>query len=148
MKTLVATVSGVVLLVLAVAANGPQTPSPASQGPASMPAAAAGAESDAALVKTYCVGCHNDRAKAGGLTLASFEPGKAAALPDVSEKIVRKLAAGMMPGRCGLESVCEQVTPAPRPPVLESPGDTPYSCPVPDGIALDTQGFGPHRLAA
>jgi hypothetical protein len=48
-------------------------------------------------VSTYCAGCHSDRAKAGGLSLASFDPAKAAEHPEVAEKIVRKLAAGMMP---------------------------------------------------
>jgi hypothetical protein len=48
-------------------------------------------------VKTYCAGCHSDRGKAGGLSLASFDPEQAAASPEVAEKIVRKLAAGMMP---------------------------------------------------
>jgi mono/diheme cytochrome c family protein len=61
--------------------------------------AAAGTDerSDWALVQTYCAGCHSDRARAGGLSLAAFDPAKAAAAPDVAEKIVRKLAAGMMP---------------------------------------------------
>ncbi|MDH4066273.1 MAG: DUF1592 domain-containing protein, partial [Acidobacteriota bacterium] len=55
------------------------------------------AEAEAALVNTYCVGCHNDRGKAGGLSLASFDPARAAESPEISEKIVRKLSAGMMP---------------------------------------------------
>jgi mono/diheme cytochrome c family protein len=54
-------------------------------------------EDEAALVKTYCAGCHSDRGKAGGLSLASFDPAQAAASPEVGENIVRKLAAGMMP---------------------------------------------------
>jgi len=52
---------------------------------------------DASLVKTYCVGCHSDRGKAGGLSLVSFDPARAADSPDVAEKMVRKLSAGMMP---------------------------------------------------
>ena len=52
---------------------------------------------DPALLKTYCVGCHSDRGKAGGLSLASFDPSKAADNPETAEKIVRKLNAGMMP---------------------------------------------------
>jgi mono/diheme cytochrome c family protein len=50
-----------------------------------------------ALVKQYCVTCHNDRAKAGQLTLASFDAAKAADHVDVTEKMIRKLRAGMMP---------------------------------------------------
>ena len=41
--------------------------------------ASASAESGAALLKTYCVGCHNDKSKAGGLTLAAFDAGAAGA---------------------------------------------------------------------
>jgi len=81
-------------------AQAPAAPPPAAPARGQAPPAAASpatAEADAALVKTYCVGCHSERAKAGGLTLASFDPGKAAASPEISEKIVRKLAAGMMP---------------------------------------------------
>ena len=50
-----------------------------------------------ALMKQYCVGCHNDRAKAGGLTLASYDAGAATEHPEISEKVIRKLRAGMMP---------------------------------------------------
>src|SRR5262245_12449401 len=63
--------------------------------------AAAGmtAEAQTALVKQYCVGCHNDRNKerVGNLSLAAFD---AAAIVDnaaVGEKMIRKLRAGMMP---------------------------------------------------
>jgi hypothetical protein len=50
-----------------------------------------------ALVKQYCVTCHNDRAKAGQLTLAAFDAAKAADHVEVTEKMIRKLRAGMMP---------------------------------------------------
>src|SRR5687768_13423736 len=50
-----------------------------------------------ALVKQYCVTCHNDRAKAGQLTLASFDAAKATEHLEVTEKMIRKLRAGMMP---------------------------------------------------
>jgi mono/diheme cytochrome c family protein len=49
------------------------------------------------LVATYCATCHSDRAKAGGLSLAGFDPATADKSPDVAEKIIRKLTAGMMP---------------------------------------------------
>jgi hypothetical protein len=49
-----------------------------------------------ALVRQYCVTCHSDRGKAGGLTLAAFD---ATTLdhPEVAEKMIHKLRAGMMP---------------------------------------------------
>ena len=50
-----------------------------------------------AIVKQYCVGCHSDRTKAGGLTLASFDAANAASQVGIAEKMIRKLRAGMMP---------------------------------------------------
>ncbi len=49
------------------------------------------------LITTYCATCHSDRAKAGGLSLASFNAMRAQEQPQVVEKIIRKLRAGMMP---------------------------------------------------
>ena len=48
-------------------------------------------------VTTYCVGCHNDRAKTGGLSLAAPELADVAAHPDTWEKVLRKVRGGMMP---------------------------------------------------
>ncbi|MBI3491340.1 MAG: DUF1592 domain-containing protein [Acidobacteria bacterium] len=50
-----------------------------------------------ALINQYCVGCHNDKAKTGGLTLASFDPAQADQNAETAEKMIRKLRAGMMP---------------------------------------------------
>ena len=52
-----------------------------------------------ALVKQYCTGCHSDRGKAGNLTLASFDAAKAGDADhlETTEKMIRKLRAGMMP---------------------------------------------------
>jgi len=93
----------------------PPAPEPRS-GPASLPvpavapvtsrsaparvpqaAAAATALAHTEVVRQYCVTCHSDRAKAGGLSLASFDAATAAEHPDVTEKMIRKLRAGMMP---------------------------------------------------
>ncbi|MEW6320783.1 MAG: DUF1592 domain-containing protein [Acidobacteriota bacterium] len=68
-------------------------PPPAAQAP--VPAAAAAG--DAATIKQYCVTCHNDRARAGGLTLAAYDPARATDDVATTEKIIRKLRAGMMP---------------------------------------------------
>ena len=48
-------------------------------------------------IKTFCVGCHNDKVRRGELSLASFDVAKAGEHADVAEKIVRKLRTGMMP---------------------------------------------------
>ena len=49
------------------------------------------------LVKTYCITCHNDRLKSGGLVLDGVALAQAGAHPEVWEKVVRKLRAGLMP---------------------------------------------------
>jgi Protein of unknown function (DUF1592)/Protein of unknown function (DUF1588)/Protein of unknown function (DUF1585)/Protein of unknown function (DUF1587)/Protein of unknown function (DUF1595) len=50
-----------------------------------------------AVVKQYCTPCHNDRGKAGGLSLASFNVAEVHTNAVVGEKMIRKLRAGMMP---------------------------------------------------
>jgi mono/diheme cytochrome c family protein len=50
-----------------------------------------------AMVKQYCASCHSDRGKAGGLTLASFDASAITSNPQSTEKMIRKLRAGMMP---------------------------------------------------
>ena len=53
-------------------------------------------DDDAALVKQYCITCHNERTKAGSLVLDT-ELSKVAADRERWEKVVRKLRTGMMP---------------------------------------------------
>lgn len=48
-------------------------------------------------VQTFCQRCHNDRALRGNLSLASFDASAISEDPEVGEKIIRKLRAGMMP---------------------------------------------------
>ena len=55
----------------------------------------AGAQAE--LVKQYCTGCHNDRSKAGELTLAEWNVTRASAERELTEKMIHKLRAGMMP---------------------------------------------------
>ena len=67
-------------------------PVPASQAPA-----AQAGQAQLATMNTYCVGCHNDRAKTAGV---SFEGLKAEAIgehAEVLEKAVRKLRGRVMP---------------------------------------------------
>jgi hypothetical protein len=49
------------------------------------------------VVRRYCVGCHNDKTKSGGLSLAAFDTAHAAQNPELAEKVIRKLQAGFMP---------------------------------------------------
>jgi len=50
-----------------------------------------------ALLNTYCVSCHNQRLKTGGVMFDSLDLSQLAGHEDVWEKAVRKLRSGMMP---------------------------------------------------
>jgi len=45
----------------------------------------------------YCVTCHNDRGRTGGLSLESADLSHIGEKPELWEKVVRKLRAGLMP---------------------------------------------------
>src|SRR5688572_29892007 len=49
------------------------------------------------VVDRYCVSCHNARAKAGQLDLTSIDFTAPARHADVSQKVLAKLRAGLMP---------------------------------------------------
>jgi hypothetical protein len=68
---------------------------PSQTGPAHPVVATPAAET--ALVKQYCATCHSDRGQAGGLSLASFDASTVTTSPQNTEKMIRKLRAGMMP---------------------------------------------------
>src|SRR5262249_20724898 len=89
-----------------------QTASPGSAQPAHAavptvaaqpPSAAAQGSPQRALLDRYCVGCHNQRARAAGqdsarkLTLDDLDPARVGDHPEKWELVVRKLRAGMMP---------------------------------------------------
>jgi len=67
-----------------------------SQTPAA-PALATSAAAERALLDKYCVTCHNQRLKTGGLSLDVLDPAQMHDHAEVWEKVVRKLRAGMMP---------------------------------------------------
>src|SRR5437867_4394702 len=54
-------------------------------------------EAQAVLVKQYCAGCHSEKGRSGGLSLAAFDPSQAEQNAETIEKMIRKLRAGMMP---------------------------------------------------
>src|ERR1043166_1836667 len=87
MKKIAGIAAGFSLLGLTVAAR-PQAPAAQTAGPG---------DPDSALVKQYCAGCHSERGKAGGLSLASFDASAAVEHAPTVEKMIRKLRAGMMP---------------------------------------------------
>ena len=62
-----------------------------------------GADADApvaahqGLVNQYCAGCHNDRRKSGGFSWTAIDLADPAANAAQSEKVIRRLRAGLMP---------------------------------------------------
>ena len=86
----------VVVCALAAPASAQQTPQPAVR-PASSHVTGMTAAAQAELVKQFCTGCHNDRSKSGELTLAGWNVTRASAERDLTEKMIHKLRAGMMP---------------------------------------------------
>jgi mono/diheme cytochrome c family protein len=55
------------------------------------------ATSSQSTVQKYCVTCHNDRLKTGGLSLAAIDLATPSAHADTWEKVIRKLRTGAMP---------------------------------------------------
>jgi hypothetical protein len=89
------------LIVAGLTSSGTaQTPPTSTAQPKQAPVAShapAASDAQATLIKQYCVGCHNDKAKTGGLTLASFDSAHPEQNAEVAEKMIRKLRLGMMP---------------------------------------------------
>jgi len=54
-------------------------------------------EVENAVVTQYCSGCHNDKARSGGMTLTSLNLAHPEQNAELAEKVIRKLRAGMMP---------------------------------------------------
>jgi mono/diheme cytochrome c family protein len=81
-----------VLWTVPQAAAPPQAP---RRAPTS--AAASSTGDSRAVLDKYCVSCHNERAKVGGLTLDKVDLADIPANADILEKVVRKVRVGMMP---------------------------------------------------
>jgi len=64
---------------------------------AQAPSAAGPSAPQRALIDSYCLGCHNQRAKVGGLALDTVDLSDVSRNPEVWEKAVRKLRGGLMP---------------------------------------------------
>jgi hypothetical protein len=84
----------VVLLTLIVRSAAPSADAQ-QQPPPAAPAAAVSAE--AAFLNQYCIGCHNQRAKIGGLALDTLDISRVGPGAETWEKVVKKLRTGMMP---------------------------------------------------
>ena len=60
-------------------------------------ARASAASTHRQFLNRYCVSCHNDKAKTGGLSLQQADPSSPDAHPEIWEKVVRKVHTGVMP---------------------------------------------------
>src|ERR1051326_474780 len=110
--------------------------------------------SQQALVKQYCAGCHNDRAKTGGFSFSEVDLAHPERNAEQVERVIRKLRTGMMPpsGRprpdretlqtfaASLENEVDQITlahPNPGRPSLHRLNRTEYSNSIHDLLGLD-----------
>jgi hypothetical protein len=92
------------LQLQATAAQAPApSPAPASPGraerPGPAPAAAprSAAAPNGAMLKQYCLTCHSERVKSGGLVLEGLDASAPGSHAATWEKVVRKIRTGMMP---------------------------------------------------
>ena len=85
-----------IALYSSVAAQSPKPTSSASPI-SSTSTSSASSTSARVLFDTYCITCHNQRAKVAGLALDVVDVNDVARNADVFEKAVRKLRGGMMP---------------------------------------------------
>ena len=107
-----------------------------------------------ATVDRYCVTCHNDRLKTGGLSLQTLDLARAGERNDVWEKVVRKVGTGAMPPAgvprpdeatarsfvTSLETALDAAAaahPNPGRPVLHRLNRTEYANTIRDLLALD-----------
>jgi mono/diheme cytochrome c family protein len=60
-------------------------------------AASAAVSPQRALIDQYCLGCHSDRVKSGGLALSQLNLDAVGQSAEVAEKVIRKLRGGLMP---------------------------------------------------
>ena len=82
-----------VVLVSAVLVYG-QTPRPQQQRPA---ATASTVAAQRAVIDQYCIGCHNEKTKNGGLALDKVDLEHVGDSPEMWEKVTRKLRTREMP---------------------------------------------------
>src|SRR5215831_8518759 len=112
------------------------------------------ASSQQELVNKYCVTCHNERAKTGGIVLEKMDVDHPAANAELWEKVIRKVRAGLMPPsgaprpdravldkfRASLETSIDQAAaskPTPGATALHRLNRTEYANAVRDLIAVD-----------
>jgi len=86
------------VLYLFVASDRAATPA-ASQAAPPIRQSPAGSTDPAprALVGQYCLGCHSDKVRSGGLALSELDLDAVGQHAEIAEKVIRKLRGGLMP---------------------------------------------------
>src|SRR2546423_3092432 len=74
-----------------------KTAVPQQQATAAPVASSTSVAAQRALLDQYCVTCHNDKTKRANLTLEKLDLTTAGDQPELWEKVIRKLRAGVMP---------------------------------------------------
>src|SRR5690349_23330612 len=69
----------------------------AQTAPAVRPAAGPTPAAERALLDQYCVTCHSDKIKTANFSLQSADINAVGDHPEIWERVIRKLRAGMMP---------------------------------------------------
>ena len=87
--------AGSIVILSAVVGFGQATAPRQTPAPAAPPANQVAAQR--AVITQYCVTCHNDRAKQGGLSLETADLARVGENPELWERVVRKMRAGVMP---------------------------------------------------
>jgi cytochrome c551/c552 len=97
MRTKLVAVGAIWILAVGLTTGAaPQNETIRLKADATTQAGATSAAEDGALLKQYCLTCHNERTKSGGLVLDA-DVAKVAADRERWEKVVRKVKTGMMP---------------------------------------------------
>ncbi|MEO8256378.1 MAG: DUF1592 domain-containing protein [Acidobacteriota bacterium] len=141
------------MVVLSIVASQPQASALSQQQPAAGVTAPA-ITPERALVDKYCVTCHNQRVKTGGLALDTLNLADPVSGAETWEKVIRKVRGGLMPpvgmphpdkaALTGLASFLESAIdkaaaarPAPGRPVLHRLNRAEYGNVVRDLLALE-----------
>jgi hypothetical protein len=144
-KNMIGLISAAMLLTISVtsAQNRTETPRAVAPGPL-----------DAALLKQYCVTCHNQRAKTANLTLDTLDYASLEKDAETWEKVIRKIKTGMMPpsgarrpSRAELDGFANEIekrldgaasrSPHPGAPALHRLNRTEYGNVIRDLLAID-----------
>src|SRR3954471_23520003 len=87
-----------VVLAAHVHSQGQAPADAAAQAPATAPAAGgAPVTPQRALINQYCLGCHSDKLRSGGLALSQLNLDSVDQSAEIAEKVIRKLRGGLMP---------------------------------------------------